>query len=63
MHARHARVRVRLGCVSLVLAGLLAGCGGPATSEGPSSATDSKATTRRKDMENFMKTQPPVGNK
>ena len=63
MRAPHARVRLRLGCVSLVLAGLIAGCGGGAKDNGPSSATDSKASARRKDMENFMKNQPAAGTK
>jgi hypothetical protein len=63
MHARHAVSRFRLGCLSLLLAGLLSGCGGTAKDTGPKSENDPKATTRRKDMENFMKNQPPGGTR
>ncbi len=59
MHARHAVSRFRLGCVSLLLGGLLAGCGG--TDTGDSSGNDPKAGARRKEMQNYMKNQPPGG--
>ena len=63
MRARHARVRLRFGCASLLLLTLLVGCGGTAKDEGPSSATDPKASTRRKEMEDYMKNPPPGGTK
>ena len=61
MRARHAFGRCRLGCLSLLLAGLLAGCGGPPKDDGSSASGDPKAGTRRKEMSNFMKDQPPGG--
>ncbi len=64
MRAYRAISRCRLGCVSLVLAGLLAGCGGPAPQGvGGSSSADPKGGLRRKAMEDYMKNQPPGGAK
>jgi hypothetical protein len=58
MRARRAVGRFRFGCVSLLLAGLLAGCdGGASKGSGASAGTDPKGGTRRKEMENYMKNQ------
>jgi hypothetical protein len=63
MRARLVSARARSALISLWIAGLLAGCGGPPAGDGSSTSTDSKAGARRRDMENFMKNQPPGGTR
>jgi len=63
MLARYTSSPFRVGCVSLLLASLLAGCGGTGKETGKSSGADPQGGTRRKQMEDFMKNQPPGGTK
>jgi hypothetical protein len=61
MRARHAVSRFRLGCLSLLIAGLLAGCGGTVKEEGAVSDKDPKAGARRREMDDYMKKQQAGG--
>jgi hypothetical protein len=59
MRVRHAVGRFRLVCLSLLMAGLLAGCGGSGGSAIPT-APERQAGQRRKEMSDFMKNQSPT---
>jgi hypothetical protein len=58
MRVSHAGRPHGFGYLSIVLAGLLAGCGGN-DGGGSASSTEVKAGTRRKEMADFMKNQSP----
>jgi hypothetical protein len=62
MSAYHAqRLTRRLGLLALFLMGGLVGCGDSATTPGKVATQDQNAGSRRKEMENYQKSQQSGG--